>query len=113
MKIIQVILITTSVFLGCSQNVITNNPNTVQAIACNPNEILTLNEYHQDFTELVKTLVSTHPQPYTFISKDSFEYLTKLQYDKITDSRIFQISNTEHTYRSSLSHIYFCFRGVP
>lgn len=86
MKINLLLLLTAFVFLSCFQK---SNANELTGQSINTdsiNKILALKDYQHDFDELVERLVNTHPQPYAFISKDSLKYLTKLQFDKITDS---------------------------
>ena len=49
-------------------------------------KVFALEEYQEDYKKMVKLLVNKHPQPYAFISEDSFKKLTDIQYNKITES---------------------------
>jgi PBP1b-binding outer membrane lipoprotein LpoB len=79
MKKYIILLLTAFTLFSCSQKTSANNPagesKTTDGIA----KIYALNDYQQDFNEMVETLLKKHPQPYAFISKDSLDELIKIQ----------------------------------
>ena len=50
------------------------------------NEVLSKSAYVEDFNQLVDSIQTYHPQPYEFISKDSFNQFVNLKKEAITDS---------------------------
>jgi len=104
--IIFLILIT---FFSCFQN--TNAKENINKTE-NSHKVrktFALKDYQEDFRKMLKILVETHPQPYAFISEDSFNKLAETEYAKITDSttigefllicrRVVTAINCGHTY---------------
>lgn len=76
------VLLFTSYILLCFLQISCSNADNELKIY----EPLALQDYQQDFNQMVRLLLKKHPQPYAFIGKDSLENLIDSQYNKINDS---------------------------
>ena len=80
MKKYIILLLTTFTLLSCNQK---SNSNSATG---NITRIYALEDYHEDFNQMVDLLLKKHPQPHAFTSKESLDKLIADQYNKITDS---------------------------
>jgi len=80
MKKYIILLLTTFTLISCDQKS-NDNGSTV-----NITYIFPLEDYQDDFNQMVELLLKKHAQPYAFISEDSLNKLIKNQYNKITDT---------------------------
>ncbi len=80
MKRILILILITFTLLSCNQK------SNSSGATGNVTKIYALEDYQEDFNEMVELLLKKHPQPYAFTSKDSMDKLIDDQYNKITDS---------------------------
>lgn len=86
MKKNLILLLTAFIFISCIQKSNKTELSSEKITLDSINKTLTLKEYQHDFKEMVEILLKTHPQPYAFTSKDSFQKLIDNQFGQITDS---------------------------
>jgi len=80
MKKYIILILATFTLISCGQK---SNSNDRTG---NITKIYALEDYQEDFNEMVELLLKKHPQPYAFTSKESLDKLIDDQYNKITDS---------------------------
>lgn len=80
MKKYLILLLTTMTLISCFQK--SNSDDATGNIT----RIYPLEDYQEDFNQMVKIFLKKHAQPYAFISKDSLDKIIDDQYNKITDS---------------------------
>jgi hypothetical protein len=85
MKKYLILFLTTFTLFSCTQTS-NSNDHTGEGKRHALNKIFALEDYQEDFNQMIEILLKKHPQPYTFISEDSLNNLIHFQYNKITDS---------------------------
>lgn len=83
MKKYLILILTIFTLLSCTQKSNSNDKNDTTG---NIIKAFTLENYQQDYKQMVDILLKIHPQPYNFISEDSLKRLIDIQYNKITDT---------------------------
>lgn len=73
MKKYLIIILTTFTLLSCIQKSNSNENTDKSSTTGNITKIFALEDYQQDFKQMVEILLKTHPQPYAFISEDSLK----------------------------------------
>ncbi len=86
MKKYIILLLTAFIFLCLFQESCVKARNDENDTTKNLDKTLALKDYQQDFNKMVELVLKKHPQPYAFISEDSFKSLINIQYNKITDT---------------------------
>lgn len=80
MKKSIILLLTSLTLISCGQK---SNSNDETG---NITKIYALEDYQEDFNQMIELLLKKHAQPYAFTSKESLDKLIDYQYNKITDS---------------------------
>ncbi|MEN8251567.1 MAG: S41 family peptidase [Bacteroidota bacterium] len=86
MKRFLILFLTASTLLFCSAKSKSNENSNDGDTGANTTKTYSLEDYQEDFNQMVKLLLKEHPQPYAFIDKDTFDKLVNKQYNKITET---------------------------